>query len=65
MDYYPRKKAEAEFMELTKDMKCGKQWLQSQQVYCQLPKDHDGMHEADAESDLGEVVHLWWGKVDQ
>jgi hypothetical protein len=64
MDYYPRQKAEAEFMELTKDMKCGKQWLQSQQVYCQKPKGHDGMHESEYESDSGEEGDLWWSGED-
>jgi hypothetical protein len=61
VDYYPREKAEAEFMELTKDMKCGKRWLKSQEVYCALPIDHSGMHWSEAISDDGEDCELWWG----
>jgi hypothetical protein len=57
---YPKQQAEKEFMELTKDMKCGKQWLQSQQVYCQLPIEHAGMCESEAVSDAGEECTLYW-----
>jgi hypothetical protein len=39
---------------------CGKRWLQSQQVYCQLPIDHAGMCESEAVSDAGEECTMYW-----
>lgn len=61
VSYYPRQKAEREFMELTDDMKCNAKWLSSQQVYCEKPRSHIGMHESEYESDLGEAGTMYWG----
>jgi hypothetical protein len=40
---------------------CNNKWLQSQEVYCESPKGHIGMHESEYESDLGEAGTMYWG----
>ena len=39
---------------------CGAKWLNSQQVYCQLPINHTGMHHSEYYSDSGEEGELWY-----
>ena len=41
---------------------CSAKWLNSQQVYCQLPQGHRLMHWSEAESDAGEDCELFWGQ---